>query len=492
VTVPAQPDVGITAFGGYVPPVRVRREDIAAAHAWASPASRSAPRGERSTCGWDEDTVTMAVDAARIGLHGVDRASVSRLYLGTTTAPYADRLNAGIVASALGLRDAVHAADVTGSQRAGTSALLSAVDAAAARGVPALCVASEQRRAAGATALEMSGGHAAASVLVGPGAGAARLLGSASLTVDFVDHYRAADREFDYGWEERWVRDAGWLQIVPRLVARLLDDCGLTAADVTRLCMPSPLARVDRVVAKACGVAESALPDQLSDGCGDSGAAHPLLLLVDALEQAQPGERILVVGFGQGGDALLFEVTDSIASARRGRPTVRDFLQRRRDCSYTRYATLAGLLTVDRGIRAEVDKATPHSAAWRHSDLLLALVGGRCSACGTHQLPRSHICANPDCRAMDTQEPHSFAESRGRVLTWSADNLTYTPDPPAYYGMVDFAEGGRLMMDFTDVVPGGVEVGTPMRMAFRIKDHDVVRGFSRYFWKAAPAQPQEA
>jgi hypothetical protein len=37
----------------------------------------------------------------------------------------------------------------------------------------------------------------------------------------------------------------------------------------------------------------------------------------------------------------------------------------------------------------------------------------------------------------------------------------------------------------------GVEVGTPMRMVFRAKDHDPVRGFTRYFWKAAPA-PQEA
>jgi uncharacterized OB-fold protein len=256
--------------------------------------------------------------------------------------------------------------------------------------------------------------------------------------------------------------------------------------------MPSPLPRLDRAVAKACGLPETTLQDQLADGCGDSGAAHPLLLLVDALEQARPGDRILVVGFGQGGDALLFEVTDAIDVARAGHTTVGTWLRRRLDCSYVRYATLAGLLAVDRGIRAEVDKGTPHSAAWRHSDLLLGLVGGRCQACGTPQIPRSHICASPACRALDSQQPHGFAESSGRVLSWSADRLTYTPDPPAYYGMIDFAGGGRLMMDFTDVDGGGVEVGTPMRMVFRVKDHDPVRGFRRYFWKAAPAQPQEA
>lgn len=486
-------ELGIHAAGGYVPPLRVRREEIAAAHAWVNPSLRSPARGERSTCGWDEDAVTMAVDAARACLCGVDRAGVSRLVLGTTTAPFADRLNSGIVAGALGLRGDALALDVTGSQRAGTSALLTAVDAVQARGENALCVASEKRRTPGASAAEINTGHAAAALLLGPGAGIARLLGSASLVADFVDHFRPAGGDVDYGWEERWVRDAGWLRIVPPLVERVLRDRGLQAADVHRFCMPSPLPRLDRAVAKACGIAESALPDQLADGCGDSGAAHPLLLLVDALEQAGPGERILVLGFGQGGDALLFETTGAIEGwrATASRTTVRARLQRRLDCSYARYATLSGLLHVDRGIRAEVDKQTAQSAAWRHSDLTLALAGGRCSACGTCQVPRSHVCANPECRAVDTQQPHSFAESRGRVATWSADSLTYTPDPPAYYGMVDFEEGGRLTMDFTDVGPAGVEVGTPMRMVFRAKDVDGVRGFTRYFWKAAPL-PQEA
>jgi hydroxymethylglutaryl-CoA synthase len=481
-------DAGITAFGAYVPPLRVKREEIACAHRWVNPGLRSHAGGERSACGWDEDSVTMAVDAARNALRGFDRGAIARLSLGTTTAPFADRLNAGIAAAALGLRDTVQALDVTGSQRAGTSALLTALDAAQARGETALCVASEKRATPGASAAEMATGHAAAAVAVGPGAGVARLLATASLSVDFVDHYRAAGASMDHGWEERWVRDAGWLRIVPRLVGDVLQRAGLTAADVHRFCVPSPLPRLDRALARACGIAESALPDQLGDGCGDSGAAHPLLLLVDALEQAGPGERILVVGFGQGGDALLVETT---AAPRPPHTTVRENLRRRLDCGYTRYATLAGLLTVDRGIRAEVDRGTALSAAWRHSDLTLSLTGGRCTRCGTAQIPRSHVCANPDCRALDTQEPHSFAESRGRVATWSADSLTYTPDPPAYYGMVDFAEGGRLTMDFTDVGPAGVEVGTAMRMVFRAKDHDPLRGYTRYFWKAAPA-PQEA
>jgi uncharacterized OB-fold protein len=79
----------------------------------------------------------------------------------------------------------------------------------------------------------------------------------------------------------------------------------------------------------------------------------------------------------------------------------------------------------------------------------------------------------------------------GTVASWSADSLIYTPDPPAYYGMIDFAEGGRLLMDFTDVHED-IDVGTMMSMVFRVKDHDEVRGFARYFWKAAPLKSKEA
>jgi uncharacterized OB-fold protein len=52
--------------------------------------------------------------------------------------------------------------------------------------------------------------------------------------------------------------------------------------------------------------------------------------------------------------------------------------------------------------------------------------------------------------------------------------------------MVVFEEGGRLMIDFTDCDAESVDVAARMRMMFRIKDYDPQRGFTRYFWKAAP------
>lgn len=427
----------------------------------------------------------MAVDAARNCLGRIDRHRITGLYLGSTTAPYADRLNVGLVAGALGVDESTPAFDLGGSLRAGTSAMLAGLDAAAARGGDVLCVASDRRDAGPATIQELTIGHAAAAVVVGPGAGLARLVGRSSLTVDFVGHFRASNRDVDYHWEERWVRDEGYGKLVPKLVQRLLEQTSVGPERIAHFCLPAPLRRVDEAAAASIGLPPTSIRNQLSAGCGDSGAAHPLLMLVSALEDAKPGELILVVGFGQGGDALLFEATDAIRDFQPSRP----WLQPGASCSYPRYLALTDRLELDRGMRAEVDKGSALTAAYRHRDLVLALTGGRCEACGTHQIPRGEICVL--CGSKGSLLPHSFAESKGKVASWSADSLTYTPDPPAFYGMVDFVEGGRLLMDFTDVSVGEVEVGTPMRMVFRIKDRDRVRGFARYFWKAAPLMDKE-
>ena len=114
-------------------------------------------------------------------------------------------------------------------------------------------------------------------------------------------------------------------------------------------------------------------------------------------------------------------------------------------------------------------------------------IGGKCTQCGTLQFPKTRICVNPNCNAIDSQVEEPFSGKTGKINSYTADRLTYSPDPPACYGMIQFEEGGRLMMDFTDVDAERLEVGQSMRMMFRIKDYDGARGFTRYFWKAAPA-----
>jgi hydroxymethylglutaryl-CoA synthase len=476
---------GIAAYGGYIPRLRLSRAAIVAANSWANPALGSHAKGERAMGNWDEDAVTMAVEAARDCLGERPREGFTALVLASTTAPFDDRQNAGIVAQALRLAGTIRTTDIAASQRAGTSGLIGALDAAAARGGPVLFVAAEKRHAPAGGTQELQTGDGAASLILEPGDGVARFLGSRSASVDFVDHYRSHGSEFDYAWEERWIRDEGYLKIVPPVLAALLAETGTAPEAVTHFCLPCTLPRVAQTIAKQLGIAEGAVRDTLAAGCGDTGAAHAIVMLVHALEQAKPSDRILVAGFGQGCDALLFEVTGALAPRPRG--VTGSLAAGRSETNYAKYLAFNDLVKIEKGLRAEVDKQTPLSLLYRKRDMLLALVGGRCETCGTVQFPKSKICVNPNCGARHSQVDQPFAEFAGRVMSYTADNLTYTPDPPAHYGMVQFAEGGRMMADFTDVDAGAVSVGMAMRMVFRIKEFDVQRNFPRYFWKAAPA-----
>jgi 3-hydroxy-3-methylglutaryl CoA synthase len=483
--------VGITSFGGYLPRLRLVRGAMVAANAWADPSLKALGDGVRAMCNWDEDSLTMAVAAARDCLIGQDRAALDAVHMASTTFPFADRQNAGILATALNLGERVATLDIGSSQRAATTGLIAALEAREARPSGAtLFVAADKRRTMAASRQEMLFGDGAAALMLGGGEVVAEFVGSHSVSVDFVDHYRGTDREFDYNWEQRWIRDEGYLKIVPRAIRGLLQATGVAAGAVTRLLMPCVLPTVPPRIAEALGIAKDRVGDGLHAVCGDTGAAHPLVMLAHALQQARAGDRLLVVGFGQGCDALLFEVTDRIAELAPRQGITGSLAGGIEETNYNKFLAFNGLVTRDKGMRAELDKQTALSSLYRNRDMILGLMGGCCRICGTVQFPKMRVCVNPNCNARDAQDDRPFADRPGRLVTWSADHLTYSVDPPAHYGMVQFDEGGRFMADITDVEVGDVAVGMAVRMVFRIKEVDEQRGFTRYFWKAAPEAKQ--
>jgi 3-hydroxy-3-methylglutaryl CoA synthase len=480
--------VGIAAWGAYAPRLRLSRKAVTQANAWVAPNLRAKAKGERSMANWDEDALTMAVEAARDALGpDDDRSAIDALYFASTTAPFVDRQNAGIVAAALTLEKSIASADVTGSQRCGLAALgqaLAAVKGGAAR--QALVVAGERRRARAASSQELDNGDGAAAFVVSAEAGAAEFLGRGSVTDDFVDHFRGADSEFDYGWEERWIRDEGIVKLVPPAIRRALEDAGVSASDIVHFCFPSTFAGMAASLAKAVGIAPEAVRDNLALTLGEAGAAHGPLMLAHALEEAQPGDLVLVAQFGQGAEALVFRVTQAVEAARPARGVTGALADRKVEDNYLKFLTFNGLIEWDKGMRAEKDNKTALTTLYRNQDQILGLVGGRCRETGVVQFPRTRISVAPNNPAVDTQEPYRFAERKASVLSYSADFLTFSMSPPNHYGMIVFEGGGRIMMDITDVEQGEVDSGLPVKMVFRIKDVDEKRGFVRYFWKAAP------
>lgn len=476
--------VGITAFGAYLPRMRLQKQVIADANAWFDPGLKGLAKGEKAICNWDEDTITMAVEAYQDCLGNAPGQAPAALLLASTTLPFADRQNSVVVAEALNLDTSdLRTMDITCSQRAATSGLLSALDIAAA-GKEAVLVASEHRKAKCASREEMLYGDGAAAIAVGGENVIAELVASQSQAVDFIDHYRGEGQDFDYGWEERWVRDEGYMKIVPDAVNALLSKAGVSAGDIAHFVLPTDQGRVPAMVAKKLGIKGEAVADNLLQSVGITGAAHVMLLLAHRLEQAAPGDLVLVAGFGQGCDVLLFKVTDAISKQAAGKGVSGHLSNGRPETNYNKYQSFNNLIEKELGKRSEVNKQGYLSAMYRARGLTNSFLGGKCTACDTVQMPKHKYCVNPECGAYDTQVDHPMAGAMGTIATWTADTLTFDYNPPAYFGMVTFEGGGRIMMDMSEVDAETFDTGSKVSMHFRLKQIDDQAGFRKYFWKA--------
>jgi hydroxymethylglutaryl-CoA synthase len=477
---------GIVSFGGYVPRMRLQREAIYAANSWFAPGLRNLARGERAIANWDEDSITMAVEAARDCLEGHERTAIRAIMLASTSLPYADRQNAGIVKEALNLPEAMQSLDISGSQKAGTTMLCQAFNAAAAGGAAILAVAADQRRARPASEEELINGDAAACFLVGADDGIARLIGSYSLSSDFIDHYRSTGAEFDYGGEARWVREVGYVGLGGTAIASALKANAIKPSQIDHFIVALPARGTANVLANEAGIEPLAVRNDLAESLGNAGTAHPLVMLANVLETAKPGQKILVLGFGQGADVLLLEVTDAITKLTPRSGISGSMGNSVKEENYLKYLAFAGHLHLELGKRAEFELRPVLTALYRNRKSVLGLVGGRCTKTGTIQFPRSEISVNQNDPAVGTQEDYALADIRARVLTFTADSLTYSPDPPNYYGMIEFEGGGRMMSEFTDAAADSICVGAWVRMVFRIKSARAHGGFTKYFWKAVP------
>jgi 3-hydroxy-3-methylglutaryl CoA synthase len=480
--------VGITAYGGYVPRLRLQRAAAAKANAWIAPNLMGKAKGERAMANWDEDAVTMAVEAARDALGpGDDRSHINALIFATTTAPFSDRLNAGIVSAALTLEPSAGASDITSCQKAGVTALSTALSAArGAKGVNILVAAADKRRARAASTQELDFGDAGAAFVVGDKDVLAEWIGGAVTTADFVDHFRGATEDFDYTWEERWIRDEGFAKLAPPTIERALAAAKIKGEAVDCFILPSTFKGVADSVAKRVKIKPEAVCDNLAATVGEAGCAHALLMFAHALESAKEGQVFVVAQFGQGCEVNVFRATKKAETWRPQRGVSGWLANRKEEANYMKFLVFNGLVDWDKGMRAEKDNKTALTTLYRSNDQILGLVGGRCTETGTIQFPRTRISVNPNNPTVDTQQPYKFAERKASILTWSADYLTYAMAPPNHYGMMVFEEGGRIFMDITDVEPGDVDSGMGVRMAFRVKEWDDRRGFTRYFWKAVP------
>jgi len=464
---------GIGAIAAYLPHWRLQRSAITAV------LGSSAGKGTRTVASYDEDAVTMAVEAARRATRG--GADVDALWFASTTGPYAEKTAAPILHAALRLDRDVPAADAGPGLRGSAAALRSALRSTD----PAVLVAAGDVRTgpAGSTE-EKGGGDAGAAVLVSDGTSiplVAELVGTASATQEFLDRWRAPGELRTRAWEERFGQQR-YDDLAARAWDAALKDAGLDVEQVARVAVSAPHARAGAPLAKRLGAAKVDLADRLEGAVGFAGAAHPLVLLADLVEQAAPGQVVALVALADGADVFLFRRTDV---SPRPVPTVSEQVSGGDDSlPYAKYLAWRGVLPMQPPNRPEPARMSA-SAAERRLDWKYGFVGSKDRDSGALHLPPARVSFVGG--AVDDMDPAPMADVPATVATFTVDSLAYSPSPPIVFAVCDFEGGGRLPVELTDVKADQVSIGMGVEMTFRRLN--AADGIVNYFWKARPAGP---
>ncbi len=335
--------VGIVGYGAYVPRYRLPGSEIS--RVWTEGNSKS-PVREKSVPGLDEDTATMSIEAARNALAraGLDPTLIQAVWVGSESHPYAVKPTGTIVAEAIGATPATLAADWQFACKAGTEAMqasIGLVGSGMADYVLAIGMDTAQGRPG--DALEYTAGAGGAAFIFGPAADAlVQIDRTLSYVSDTTDFWRRPSTHFP-SHAERFSGDPGYFGHVMPAAQQMMDAMGTTPASYDYVVFHQPNPKFPTRAMADLGFK----PAQWKTGLlvpeiGNTYAGAAIIGLAAVLDEAKPGERILMVSYGSGAgsDAFDLRVTDKITAAQRCAPATRDYINRRVQIDYAQYVRL--------------------------------------------------------------------------------------------------------------------------------------------------------
>jgi hydroxymethylglutaryl-CoA synthase len=465
---------GIRAYGAYIPRTRL---PLSLIH--GRPAKEGGP--EKSIALEDEDSVTMAVAACLDCLGGIDRKEVDQLVFASTSYGQREKQGASVIAKALDLPRTCQTQDVSGSLRAGSVAIETALQTAAAGTAKnILVVASDCRMGAPRGALEAKIGDAAVAFLIGSDAGIATLLGSYNLTNEFQDFWRSDGEPFTHGWEDRFMIQEGYTPAMVEAVRGACADAELSAAELSKAALVAPDARSLGGVLRPSALERGQVQDLLIGQVGHAGTAYGPLLFAAALEKARTGESILAASYGDGAHAMVFRIEDGIEKLP-PRLGVSGHLDRRRSLrSYDSYLKARGLAVGE--WESGMDLGLAATIRYRERDADIGFIGARCRKCSQIHFPRQRVCYR--CHTKDSFDPIRLSDKEGKVVSYTFDYFFPKAEPPTSVVITE-VDGCRIQVQLADCEPEDVRLDLPVRYSFR-KIHSA-GGKPNYFWKAVPA-----
>ena len=342
-------EVGIVGYGAYIPCYRISAAEIS--RVWKM-GEDTLHLDEKAVPGMDEDTTTIAIEAARNALRKaqLDAEKLGAIWVGSESKPYSVKPTATIVAQAVGATPHTSAADWEFACKAGTEAMQAAFGyVGSGMADYAMAIGADTAQGRPGDQLEYTAGAGGAAFIVGPGEESmAYLEGSHSYVSDTPDFFRRPSQQYPtHG--SRFTGEPAYFTHTLMAVQCLMDELGYGPDDYDKVAFHQPNSKFPVRLAKRLGF----MGEQLEDGLlvssiGNAYAASSPLGLAAILDKAGVGERILLASFGSGAgsDAFSFVTTEFITRGRNPIPTVSHYVDRRQEIDYARYTRHRGKLSM--------------------------------------------------------------------------------------------------------------------------------------------------
>lgn len=467
---------GIISYGAYIPYNRLQRKKIGDFF------NKPVFGGVKAVAGYDEDSVSMGVEAAIDCLQRMEHEKIDSIYFATVSASYREKGSIPTIAAALNLPNTIRGIEASTSLRSGTSAILAANETE-----NTLVIASDSRTGAPTGQNEQWFGDGAASFLIGSGEDViAHIIDSGTVQGEIITSWRSQSDPFTQNWEER-LGSTVFLEQVKSNIVPFLEKNDVTADAIAKVMISGPGTRAHTAAARALGFKNEQIQDPLFDKVGAAGNAHAPMMIVSALEAAHPGDYLLTINFSEGLDFILFKVTAAIEQlpARKG---VNGYLKIHSDkIAYSDYLKWRELIDTEPPRRPDIERPSA-PALYRGYNQNLSFTGSKCRSCGIPQFPKQRVCVQ--CQQKDEMEDYRFVGQSAKVTTFTLDYLAASPAPPMIVAVIDFVNGGRIICEVTDCDPKDMKIGMNVEMTFRRLYE--AGGINNYFWKARPIRQKES
>jgi hydroxymethylglutaryl-CoA synthase len=337
--------VGIVGYGTHIPRYRIKVEEIAKVWGADAPAFKKGLNlNEKSVPAPDEDCVTLSVNAARnaVSRAGIDPQEIGAVYVGSESHPYAVKPTGTIVAEALGACPFVHTADLEFACKAGTEGMFIGLHLVKTGVVPyALGIGADTSQGAPGDALEYSAAAGAAAFLLGAESVAAELIDTHAFMTDTPDFWRREHANYpEHGG--RFTGKPAYEKHIDGATLAMLEKAKMKPEDFDYVIFHQPNGKFPANAARRLGFKEPQYKyGLLCPTLGNTYSGSSPMGLAATLDEAKPGQLILLVSYGSGAgsDAFIFRTTEKLLKIRDLAPRTRKQLdEHKRYIDYGTYA----------------------------------------------------------------------------------------------------------------------------------------------------------